>query len=299
MTAPLRGTCFGFGIESSVPLEFLRDGDGVRLAVDDGATESPAHDAGLLYDWPATGEQPRTRLFEADGAYRYCVDGGGCFVVEPAARRVTIPMDQEPLRREERLWTLPLLLCFAARGDTPLHAAAVEADGGAIVIAAPRTFGKTTLAAGFLAEGHRVLTEDIACIRFADEPQVIPGPAMLRVRADVAERLSFDGAQPAGRDEARLHLALAADRRGTCDPVPLRGIVFLRESGELQLERVGAPTALRDLWELNFRFNGAAAFGSSFEALADLVREVPAWNLYRPLQLDRLGETVEAVLASV
>lgn len=294
------GTCFGFQIRSQLSFEFLRGGSGETLEVAQ-ATEPSSPEGDLLFDWAATGDLPHTRLFQHDGGYRYWVDGGGWFLVEPAIPRVTVPAEAEPLRREERLWSLPLLLCFAARGDLPLHAAAVDIGGSAVLIAAPRTFGKTTLAAGFLAAGHRVLSEDIACLRVRPDPQVIPGPAMLRVRADVAERLEFRDARAVGRDEMRLHLALAPHSRGTCDPVPLRAIVLLRESedGRPRLDRVNAANALPDLWELGFRLLGAAPVAASFDALADLVAAVPVWNLFRPLRLDRLNETVEAVLAGI
>ena len=297
MSAPA-GPCFGYAIESPLAFEFLRGGTGVPLRVDAGETCGDGAST-LLFDWPAVDEQPQMRLFENGSTYRYWVDGGGSFVVDCRAQRITIPAEAEPLRREERLWGLPLLLCFAARGDLPLHAAAVEVADGAVVIAGPRTFGKTTLVAGAHAAGHRVLTEDIACIRLGgDEPQVIPGPAMLRLRRDVASRLPLDGAKVVRSDGQRVHLSLAADRRGTCDGVALRGIVLLREGPDVVLERAPAAAAVRDLWQLNFRFRGAAPFGASVEALVDLAREIPVWNLFRPLRLDTLAETV-AVLAHV
>jgi len=293
------GTCFGFEIHSTLSFEFLREGSGEALEVEPGRMEGPGG-GNLIFDWPAAGDQPHTRLFQDDGTYRYWVEGGGWFLVEPAIPRVTVPVGDDALRREERLWSLPLLLCFAARGDVPLHAAAVDVGGSAVLIAAPRTFGKTTLAAGFLAAGHRVLSEDIACIRLDPEPHVVPGPAMLRVRPDVADDLELRDTLLVGRDETRVHLALAPHGRGTCDPVPLRAIIFLRESDQSPtLVRVSAAEALPDLWELNFRLLGAPAFASSFEALADLVRSISIWNLFRQLGLDRLDETVEAVLACV
>ncbi len=270
------GTCFGFEIHSTLSFEFLREGSGEALEVEPGRMEGPGG-GNLIFDWPAAGDQPHTRLFQDDGT-----------------------LGDDALRREERLWSLPLLLCFAARGDVPLHAAAVDVGGSAVLIAAPRTFGKTTLAAGFLAAGHRVLSEDIACIRLDPEPHVVPGPAMLRVRPDVADDLELRDTLLVGRDETRVHLALAPHGRGTCDPVPLRAIIFLRESDQSPtLVRVSAAEALPDLWELNFRLLGAPAFASSFEALADLVRSISIWNLFRQLGLDRLDETVEAVLACV
>lgn len=123
---------------------------------------------------------------------------------------------------------------------------------------------------------------------------------MLRIRPDVADDLELRDAQRVRHDGTRVHLALAAHRRGTCDPVPLRAIVLLREGdGPPTLVSVKPAQALRDLWELNFRFSGATAFAGSFEALADLVRLTTVWDLFRPLRLDKLDETVKAVVARV
>jgi len=297
---PSAGTCYGFDIRSALAFEFLRQGSGEALEVEQAATDAAPAGGTLVFDWPANGELPHTRLFQHNGGFQYWVDGGGWFLVEPGVPRVTVPIADDAIRREERLWGLPLLLCFAARGDLPLHAAAVDVGGEAVLIGAPRTFGKTTLAAAFLAAGHRVLSEDITCLRLRPHVQIVPGPAMLRVRADVAGDLDLRHADPVGGDEARVHLAVAERARGTCDPVPLRAIVVLREgSGAPALVGVNAADALPDLWELSFRLQGAASFAASFGALVDLVASVPVWNLFRPLRIDRLNETVEAVLAGI
>ena len=146
---------------------------------------------------------------------------------------MTLPDTENVVRREERLWSIPAMLCFLARGDAALHAAAVEVDGQAVVLAAPGSFGKTTLAAAFHAAGHRLLSEDTTCIRGAEAPLVVPGPAMLRLRHDVAEQLEIPNATPVGTvEDDRVHLALDPAVRGDCSPVPLRAIVLLRHADE-------------------------------------------------------------------
>ena len=158
------------------------------------------------------------------------------------------------MRREERLWGVPTMLCFLARGDVPLHAAAVNVGGEAVLLAAPGYYGKTTLAAGFDAAGYRVLAEDVACIRFAPEPHVVPGPALLRVRGDVAESFDLPGARAVAESDNRVHFSLDPARRGDCTPVPLHAIVLLRKGEDgIALERVAAADTLRDLWLLSFR----------------------------------------------
>ncbi|MCJ7738930.1 MAG: hypothetical protein MUQ10_16710, partial [Anaerolineae bacterium] len=41
--------------------------------------------------------------------------------------------------------------------------------------------------------GYRVLAEDVACVRLEEAAVVIPGPALLRLRRDVADRLELRG----------------------------------------------------------------------------------------------------------
>src|SRR4029453_8171040 len=122
---------------------------------------------------------------------------------------------------------------FLPRGALPLHAAAVDLDGSAILLAAPGYHGKTTLAAAFLGAGFRILTEDIACCRVGELPTLFPGPAMLRVRRPSYERLEFPGTRVVAEEPGRVHLALEGSARGDGTPVPLRGIVLLQvDDGE-------------------------------------------------------------------
>src|SRR5207244_12530639 len=94
----------------------------------------------------------------------------------------------------ERLrWGIPAALRCMHRGDLPLHAAAVEVESRALVLAAPGWHGKTTLALAFQRHGYRVLTEDLACCSLASTPKLLPGPALLRVRPHV-----YPGRPPAG-----------------------------------------------------------------------------------------------------
>jgi hypothetical protein len=189
-------------------------------------------------------------------------------------------------------------VCFLARGDLPLHAAAVDVSGEAILLAAPGYSGKTTLAAGFDAAGYRVLSEDMSCIRLRPTPTVIPGPAMLRVRRDVAGRLALRGARNVAAGDDRLHFSLDPTRRGDCRPVPLRALVMLRRSHNgVALERVSPANALRELWPLSFRLPGIEDRARSFHGLTALADNVRVWNLARPLRLDDLDRVVETIAA--
>ena len=262
---------------------------------------SRARDGGngeLLLEWTPTPALPfEGRLYRDDGCFRLWVADAGWFVVDTDEPSVALPDEPNVVRREERLWSVPAILCFVARGDLHLHAAAVEVDGEAIVIAAPRTYGKTTLAAAFLSSGYRLLSEDVVCVRSSGVPLVVPGPAMLRVRRDVAERLEIRNAKPVGEPDDRVHFAVDAKARGDCRPLPIRAIVLLRHTEDrLRMEAVRPMDAVRDLWSLSFRLPTESARARCFERLVDLARSVPIRNLYRPLRIEELPATVALIV---
>jgi hypothetical protein len=297
VTAARAGTCYGFDVRSSIPLEYLREGTGDPLEVAWSAPERASADDVLLIEWQPTAERPlEARLYSNGKTFRLWIGGGGWFAVDPQAPRIDVPA-AAGIRREERLWGIPSLLCFLARGDFPLHAAAVEVDGGAVIVAAPRTYGKTTMAAALHRAGHRVLSEDTACVRLGSEPAVVPGPAMLRVRHDVAARLELPAVRRVGEDEDRVHYALSEP--GDCTPVPLRAVVLLDLHEAAVLEPVERHEALRDLWALSFRLPTEDDVGRSFAAASDLAASVPVRRLRRPLDLHALDDHLRLLLSGV
>src|SRR5262249_53436881 len=95
----------------------------------------------------------------------------------------------------------------------------------------------------------------------------------------------------------RAFLALDSDRRGTCVPVPIRGVVFLRKSEkDIRLEQVDGARALPDLWALSFRIRGHVGLTRSFSALSTMAGTTAIWNLYRPLRTDVLREVIALIV---
>jgi hypothetical protein len=288
-------SAFGFELRSSTPLRFARLGGGVgRLDITLPTTERPRPRCPPLAEWTLGGGAGRARaaLYRVGGAFEFWTDDVGGFRVDPAAGRIELPPCDDEIAREQRLWGIPSALCYLGRGDFPLHAAAVQVQGRALLLAAPGGHGKTTLALAFHRHGYRVLSEDLTCCRARGTPAALPGPALLRVRRDMF------AAPPAGTQIAapgadRVCLALDPERRGDGAPVPIRAVVFLRAgSREIRMEPVPAPLALPDLWALAFRLPTHAGRASAFCQLARLADAVPVWNLFRPLQPEALEPTV-------
>jgi hypothetical protein len=294
------GVCFGFRPVSDLAFEYLRDGDGDPLEVREREDRGDEPGGSLVCEWtPIPRKRSWARLYDDGGRYRLWIEGGGTFSVDPTTPAVELPVGLEAtIRREERLWGVPALLCFLARGDLPLHAAAVDIGGQAVLLAAPGYSGKTTLAAAFDAAGYRVLSEDVSCIRLSSPPTLVPGPAMLRIRGDVAGRLTLPGAREVAAGDDRVHFSLDRSRRGDCRPLPVRALFLLRRSEDgITLERVAARDALRELWPLSFRLPGMEDGSRCFQGITALADTVPVWNLSRALSLDDLDRVVETVAA--
>jgi hypothetical protein len=284
--------CFGFEPRSTVPLRYLHSGAGDPIDISESLEAGPASPGEPVREWKPPANPLHARLYRDGGRFDLWVEGGGWFGIDPGRPAIRVPAGVDTLRREERLWSIPSLLCFVRRGDLPLHGAAIEVDGGALLLCGPSRAGKTTLAAAFLHAGHRVLTEDLGCCRLSPTPAVLPGPAMLRVRSDVYQRLAPAGTAVVGRDEERVHLALEGELRGDGRPVPLRAVVLLRTGETTHSERVAAHDALRDLWALSLKLPDAGDQARCFHGLVQLTESVPVWNFHRPLRYRGLPTVV-------
>jgi hypothetical protein len=292
------GVCFGFHVTSDVGLRYLRPGaQGDQLEVSTSPRMGePVGPAAL--EWPLRGSGgDRARLYVRDHGYSLRTDREGWFHIDPTSARIEVPVDTDPVRRETRLWGVPVVLCFLHRGDVSLHASAVEVDGSALLFAAPGRFGKTTMAAAFLAAGYPLVAEDISCCRPSPTPIVFPGPAVLRVRRDAFRELDIAGTDEVAVDPDRVHLAIDEPRRGDGSPLPIRGIVFLRPGAEGgSLERVDPVAAIPDLWALSWKLPVERDLARCFRGTAALAASVPIWNLPRSDRFDALAGVVEQIL---
>lgn len=305
MTAPYPGSLgvgsvHGYQVHAAFPCRFLRAGDiGDRLQVRE--THRPPHVVGEpLLEWsPRPLREFAAKLFAIERRYVYWTSNEGWFEIDPDEGVITVTPPTDAVRREARLWGVPSLLCYVTRGDLPLHAAAVDVGGRALLLAGPSRSGKTTTAAGFLAAGHRILAEDLTACRPGTPPALLPGPAMLRLRPDVYPLLHLENASLVAEDAERVHLMLDGDARGDGAAVPLAGIVFLRPGdGEPTLHRRAPRDTLRDLWALSLNLPTEEDRARCFRGVASLAASVPAWNLDRRLTPDALDGVVETVIST-
>ncbi len=288
---------YGFSVRTEVPLRFLRSGGGretLEIVAATNAAERPSSKPLAEWDLKGTAYAARASLYRSGDHFEFWTTDTGRFVLDLDRGTIELPATSDEVLREQRLCGVPMILAYAHRGDFSLHAASVEVGGGAVILAGPSRFGKSTLSFAFHRLGYRVLGEDLICCR-TDPAQVLPGPALLRVRPDVYDGSHVPGATVVVTRPDRVYLALDQERRGTSAPVPLKGIVFLRLADELKIEPVAPAHVIADLWHLNFRLATVEDRTRSFHQLTRLAGSVPTWNVHRPMRLDTLEATVEAI----
>jgi hypothetical protein len=288
-------TCFGYSIRSEIDLRFTRPGvsaDRIEIVRMRGA--EPHHDEPHLLHW-TTSAGVAGKLYGGGQIFDFWAENAGWFRIAPFDRTIEVPVDTDALRRETHLWGVPLMVTFTRQGDLSLHAAAVERNGRAVIVAAPGRHGKTTLALALHEAGGRLLTEDIARVQMQPHPSVLPGPAMLRMRSDPGVP---DGMRLAEMG-ARAVFEIDPERRGDGGPVPLAAIVLLHvgEGPELRLERADNAAAIRDMWALAFRIPETVDRTRTFQQLADLTTAVPVYDFHRPMTFETLPDVVAQVMA--
>ena len=306
ITAPIEpcatqlGSCYGFGIRSSLPFEFLRPGTGVPLTISESEQLSEPRHAPLQI-WPEIpGKRMHVRLYGGADSYVLTIGRDHVFAIElheivRRGGRITVSPGASARTRERLLWTTPAAVAIAARGDVALHAAAVEVDGQAILLTGPGGAGKTTTAAAFYRAGFRVLADDLACCHVSPAG-LSPGPALLRVNSDAADRVLGIRPDEAFPPDSKVPFSFPAHRRGDGTPVPLGGLVMLRAGdGPIHIQRVPSLGALQPLWSAIFHLPGDAHRARAFQLLAAMLGNIPVWDVSRRLDWAALPDLVDRI----
>jgi hypothetical protein len=183
------------------------------------------------------------------------------------------------------------------RGFLPLHASGVALDGRVALFLGDSGSGKSTIAAGFHARGHRIVTDDVGAVRVIAGGKCVVGPAGSRIRLLNDSRSVFEGAEPPGIFQWDKHLFDLAG--GTLQELlPVSRIYLLEYGPELRGELVPPLCAVPALSMRSFVKHGRM----NKEALAAHLRDcsavanlVPVFRLIRPHSLQALPLVVRWV----
>lgn len=284
--------------------------------------------AGGLLDffpaWPASAGAPDLHLVESavplalenplwsrprlqigkDGTVLLRLDGIGRFLIRPGGE-IRLERSEDGCRAdvEAALVSVVAGAVLHQRASLPLHASCVLIDGRAVAITAPSGTGKSTLAAALVSAGHRLLSDDICVIRFAEDGAVMALPGAPRLR------LYDDSANAVGQGSNTVPIACAVrDKRGWDRPVadpaprPLAAILRLERAATAGLEHLTGLSAINPMQDIIYRAPLGLRLGRGrelFRGLTRLADKVPIYRMTRPEGFDSLAELVRLVVAVV
>ena len=119
---------------------------------------------------------------------------------------------------------------LAGRGCIPLHGSAVEIEGRAVLICGPAGAGKSTLAAGLIALGARLISDDLSILHPVipgQQPMLFAGRRAIRLFSSTAEWLAESATLVGEATPARGKLAVLPTQVDPLTPVPLSSVVVL------------------------------------------------------------------------
>lgn len=289
------GSCMGFTIQSTVALQYLREGPGSQTMILDEGDEEPTR-LPVLQEWPSSKGELSLRLLADGDDLLVENDLMGRFRILADRSRITLPIANgvPAALREAFLWSTPFAVASVDAGHVFVHAAAVAVAGRAILLLGETRAGKTTLSAAFHTQGHRLLSDDGArCI--VGSRSVWPGPALLRMRPDMAERMDRSDLELVHQTAEKTHFAVSEERRGDGRPVPISAIVFL-DWGPQSTKSLSVETAIPRLWNLSFYQPGLEPASAAFAGLTEIADAVPIYEVSRPRDDTETPRTVDSVI---
>lgn len=290
---------FGYALETEMGMERARRGPGSR-----GTVRILPRQSGLLErqgELVSYADEPDRLAFAladtSDGLVAWC-EGSGAYLIDGAEALVRAEAAVATPVVEHRLGATIVPLLLAERGDLALHAAAVVADGRAVLLCGPTGRGKSTLAAALALGGHTVLSEDGVVVSMADgTPVTWPGQRGIRAAADTWRALGAEGVPPAAR--GRDKVLMAADDGDVAGPVAVAAVVVLDERGgeAVALERIPPADAVAVLVPFALH-GGPQRLPTAFRQVAALADRVPVLRGRVPDRLETVGTAAGELLAA-
>jgi hypothetical protein len=163
------------------------------------------------------------------------------------------------------------------RGLFPLHASCVAVEGQAIALVGHSGAGKSTIAALLLAEGARLLSDDVTVIDIhaPGGPLVLPGFPRQKLWRDTLDMLCMIPGRPLRSTVSLEKFDRSVAEQFQPEQMRLAGICQLNRKmrdGDLRLVPLGGLPAVRMLYENVYRRTAGGLLGLSERMFQDCAR---------------------------
>jgi hypothetical protein len=246
-----------------------------------------------------------------DGSTYVRWDSVGEFVVAADGLRITCRRLEDAVDESFQVYMLGQALSFALakQGFEPLHATVVVVNDQAVAFLGDHAFGKSSLAACFLNNGHRLLTDDLLILReTSDGILAYPGPPRIKLFSRIAGRFLGHTMHRIPMNPETDKLILPIDGHQQCaSPAVLKAIYTLAAPREacrtpgVSIEALTPRQAFVELIKATFnrRLVSPQRLARQFDMMSSLASRVPIGKLTYQRTLDLLQEVQRAVIADL
>lgn len=231
--------------------------------------------------------------------------GLGEFLVSADGKRLTCGRHADATSESFQVYLLGQALSFALvrSGFEPLHATALEADGEAFALLGSSGYGKSSLAACFLASGHALLTDDLLVMSGVDGLDAHPGPRRIKLFPDTAHHFLGRSASGVRMNALTEKLIIPLDPWPGCT-LRMRAIYSLaapheaRHTRRITIEPLSSQAAFLALVgnTFNYMVVDADRLQRQVRETTRLVGSLPVKKLSYPRGVAHLPEVRDAIL---
>jgi hypothetical protein len=231
----------------------------------------------------------------------------GEFLVSADGRQITCRKLTEAEPESFHVYLLGQALAYALvkQGFEPLHATGLAVNGRAVAFLGDGGFGKSSLAACFLQDGHTLVTDDMLILQSTANGHVAyPGPDRIKLFPSIARRFLGKRASGVPMNSGTGKLVIPLARSVWPQAVPLAGIYVLcvphevRHKGAIRIEPFTAREAFVSILANTFNsaITGSDRLQRQAAAAIRLVRSVPIKKLLYPRVLAQLPAVRDAII---
>lgn len=212
----------------------------------------------------------------------------GVFQIKDGTQVTIIPVPEAPPDQLRQAVTgIVMALLLHQRGQLVLHGSAVSIAGQAVVFLGDSGEGKSSMAAVLYAQGHDLLTDDLAAIELVAPPRVAIAGTPIKLHPQVAQTLEL----PTPKQSLPTGKHLYSIEPPPAGPQPLDRIFVLETAPEITL----TPLPLQQSVTTLMRFAGLKAIlpsrdATHFTQCATLAQHCPIYSYRRPKDLEWLPE---------
>jgi hypothetical protein len=191
----------------------------------------------------------------------------------------------------------------------PFHGSTLLTPFGAVMFIGQSGWGKSTTAAKFIQEGHKLLTDDVCVVRTLDKgtPYAYPSSFRIKLWEDSVSELCFDTDVLHDIVPNFTKKQFYADTKLCQAAQPLKAIYALwpDEADVLRIEPLKSNEKLAVLAQNTFRLEAVGILGlhrEHFDFCGTIARSVPVRRLWRPVStfsIDNLYREVMNDLANI